>query len=424
MTQVKFDDILKVARPRGSTSVTFLPEPEPPTISWPIVSVDDHILEPPDTFAGRVPAKFADRAPRVEESPTGGHVWIVDGDVNPNVGYAAVVGRPKSEWSMDATRFEDMRRGAWDIHARIKDMDLSGTYASVNFPSHLAGFAGQRLSMRKDSEYALAMVRAWNDWHLEEWAGPYPDRIIACQIPWLVDPEIAAQEIRRNAERGFKAVTFPENPEPLGLPSLYDDYWEPFLQACEETQTVICLHVGSSSSLVQSSSRAPVEVRTILFPFNAGINAVDWVFSGVLIRHPNLRIVMSEGGIGWIPMVLDRLDHYVDTHLGTDLMSGWKMGDTTPSQVLLHNFWFCVLEYTSVLRLKDVIGVENIVVEVDYPHADSIWPGAQDVMRRMLDGESDEVATAICSGNAAALFRHPAPPTGWNPNELAAGTNG
>jgi predicted TIM-barrel fold metal-dependent hydrolase len=411
MTQVRFDDIMKMgaARPAGGErTVTFLPEPEPRPVHTPIISVDDHVVEPPDAFVGRLPSRFADRAPRVAEEPGGGHVWLVDGDVDPNVGYAAVVGRPKAEWRMEATRFEEMRRGAWDIEARIRDMDLCGVQASVNFPSHLTGFAGQRFSMRKDPEFALALVRAWNDWHIEAWAGPHPDRVIPCQIPWLTDARQGAEEIRRNAVLGFKAVTFPENPEPLGLPSLHDGtFWDPFFAACEETETVVCLHVGSSSSLLQSSSMAPAEVRGILFPFNAGINAVDWVFSGLCSRFPDLKIVMSEGGIGWVPMVLDRLDHYFEVHRGTELMDAWDDDQLAPAEILQRNFWFCVLEETSVLPLMDRIGVENLVVEMDYPHADSTWPNTQAVLHDLLAGRPDDVVRSICYENAARLFRHP-----------------
>ncbi len=139
---------------------------------------------------------------------------MFDGKLHPNVGFNAVVGRPVSEYSIEPTRFEDMRRGAWDIHERIKDMDLNGVYASVNFPSSLVGFGGQRLATYTDDpELGLAMVRAWNDWHIEEWAGSYPDRIIPLQIPWMYDPIVGAEEIRHNAARGFKAVTFCEAPD-------------------------------------------------------------------------------------------------------------------------------------------------------------------------------------------------------------------
>src|SRR3954447_11366181 len=193
-------------------TVTFLPEPERQARSYTVISVDDHIVEPPDTFIGRLPAKFADRGPRVEQQD-GADVWVYDDQAFPNVGFNAVVGRPVDEYSFEPSRFEDMRRGAWDIHARVADMDLSGVYASVCFPSFLPGFAGQRLQLTtKDPELALATTRAWNDWHLESWAGAAPERIIPCQIPYLLDVELGARMIRENAERGFRAVSFPENP--------------------------------------------------------------------------------------------------------------------------------------------------------------------------------------------------------------------
>ncbi len=162
------------------------------------------------------------------------------------------------EASFEPTRFDEMRRGAWDIDARIADMDIDGVYASVNFPSALLGFAGQRLQREtSDPDLALALIRANNDWHKEVWVDAYPDRIIGCQVPYLLDPEIGAAEIRANAARGFKAVTFPEAPEKLGLPSLHTGYWDPMMPACEETETVICLHIGSSSSLPSTSPTRP-----------------------------------------------------------------------------------------------------------------------------------------------------------------------
>jgi hypothetical protein len=165
-----------------------------------------------------VPQKFADRAPRVIEKEDGSQTWLYDGVELPNVGFNAVVGRPVEEWRMEPARFDEMRRGAWDIDERIHDMDLNGIYASVNFPSFLPGFAGQRLQqVTKDPELAMASVRAWNQWHLEEWAGTHPGRIIPCQIPWLLDPEVGAAMIRSNAELGFRAVSFSEDPSRLGF---------------------------------------------------------------------------------------------------------------------------------------------------------------------------------------------------------------
>ncbi len=188
-----------VAKTGADRTVTFLPEPPRAPRKYTVISADDHIVEPPDTFTGRVPARFTDRAPRIVETPDGRQVWLYDGQELPNVGFNAVVGRPVEEYGFEPVRFDEMRRGAWDIDARVSDMDTNGIYASLNFPSFLPGFAGQRLQLGRDPELGLASVRAWNDWHIDGWAGPYPDRIIPCQIPWLLDPSVGASMIRGNA---------------------------------------------------------------------------------------------------------------------------------------------------------------------------------------------------------------------------------
>lgn len=389
---------------------TLLPDPEPREVRYTVISADDHLVEPPDLFDGRMPAAFQDRAPHVVDGDNGAQLWCIDGRLEPNVGMNAIIGRPKSEWLAEPTRFDEMRPGAWDIHQRVRDMDLNGVHASVNFPSFLAGFAGQRFSLLDDRDFGFALLHAHNDWHIDYWAGTYPDRIVPCQLPWLPEPEVAAREIYDNAERGFKAVTFPQNTEPLGLPSLYDEeHWRPFFRACEETETVICLHVGSSGTVLQPSTQAPVETRGILFPFNAAIDSIDWLFSGITVRHPNLKIVMAEGGIGWVPMLLDRLDHYTAVQYHTEFQNHWPSREITPSEVLQRNFWFCVLEDTCALELRDRISVDHILVESDYPHGDSTWPDTQEVLVRMLDGYPNEEIRKITCENAARLFRHPLP---------------
>ena len=186
-------------------------------------------------FDGRLPAALADRAPRIVETDDGRQVWRYEDRDYPNIGLNAVIGRPREEWSMEAARFDEMRRGCWDIDARIADMDLAGIWASLNFPSLIAGFAGTVFWKSDDPELGLAVLRAWNDWHLEVWAGSFPDRIIPLQLPWLADPQLAAEELRRNAARGFKAVSFPELPAQCGIPSLHSGVWDPFFAACEET---------------------------------------------------------------------------------------------------------------------------------------------------------------------------------------------
>jgi predicted TIM-barrel fold metal-dependent hydrolase len=386
---------------------SFLPEPDRRERFYTVISADDHIVEPPDTFAGRVPAALADRAPRVIEKPDGSEVWIYDGEEIPNVGFNAVVGRPVREYSFEPTRFDEMRRGAWDIEARIADMDVNGVYASVNFPSFLPGFAGQRLQLGRDPELARATVRAWNDWHIEAWAGPHPDRIIPCQIPWLLDPELGASEIRRNAARGFKALTFSEAPQKLGLPSIHTGYWDPMMRACEETGTVVNLHIGSSGSSPATADDAPPDTVGVLFFGYAMFAAVDWLYSMIPVRFPGLRICMSEGGIGWVAGLLDRLDHMLSYH---DMYGTWtpEIG-LTPSEVLKRNFWFCAVEDPSSFVQRERIGIENILVESDYPHCDSTWPNTQAVIQREIGDLPAEDIRRITWQNASELYRHPVP---------------
>lgn len=400
------DSKFTTAQTGADRTVTFLPEPERAERRYTVISADDHIVEPPHTFEGRVPRALADRAPRVVEKSDGREVWLYDGQELPNVGFNAVVGRPVSEYGFEPARFDEMRRGAWDIEHRIKDMDLNGVYASVNFPSFLPGFAGQRLQMSTpDRELALACVRAWNDWHLEEWAGTHPGRIIPAQIPWLLDPELGAQMIYENAERGFKAVSFTEAPHQLGLPTIHSGHWEPFIRACAETETVINLHIGSSGASPATSDDAPPDVVGVLFFAYAIYAAVDWLYSMAPVRHPDLKICLSEGGIGWVAGLLDRLDHMLSYH---EMYGTWQ-SELTPSEVMQRNFWFCAVEDQSSFAVRDRIGIDHILVEADYPHCDSTWPRTQQVIHEEIGALPAEDIRKITWENAARLYRHPVP---------------
>ncbi len=372
-----------------------------------LISVDDHLVEPPHLFEGRLPARWQPDAPRVEVDDAGMEYWSFDGQRHYKVGLNAVVGRPREELSFEPTRFDEMRRGAWDIEARIHDMDLNGVFASLNFPSSLAGFAGQRYQLGvSDPELALAVVRAANDWHLEEWAGTAPGRIIPCQLPWLLDPDVGAAEVRANAARGFRAMTFPELPERLGLPSLHTGYWDPLLAACEETGTVVCLHVGSSSSAPTTSSDAPADTIGVLFFGWAMFAAVDWLYSRIPVRFPGLRICLSEGGIGWVAGLLDRLDHVGRYQ---HMYGTWEGIDLSPAEVLQRNFWFCAIEDRSGLEQRHRIGVDHICLESDYPHQDGTWPDTQEILRTQLDGMPADDVRKLTWENASHLFDFPVP---------------
>jgi hypothetical protein len=137
-----------------------------------LVSVDDHLVEPPHLFDDRLPARYADDAPKVITTESGDDVWTFDGAVIPNIGLNAVAGRPKEEYGVDPTAFDEMRPGCWDIHERIKDTNAGGVLGSMCFPS-FPGFAGRLFATHSDKDLALAVTQAYNDWHIDEWCGSY-----------------------------------------------------------------------------------------------------------------------------------------------------------------------------------------------------------------------------------------------------------
>jgi predicted TIM-barrel fold metal-dependent hydrolase len=384
-----------------------LPDPEPRERAYTIVSVDDHLVEPRDLFEGRMPASMVEDAPRVIENERGQELWLYEDVLYPQIGLNAIVGRPKDQWNTDPARFDEMRKGCWDIDARVADMDLDGVWASLCFPSLVAGFAGVVFSQSKDQELGLACMRAWNDWHHDVWAGTHPERIIPLQIPWLSDPEVAAEEVRANAARGFKAVSLPENPVDLRLPSMFTDHWDPLLRACEETQTVICLHNGSSRWSAARSPGAPLELYSTLFTANPLATAADWLWAGVTTRFPKLDIAFSEGGLAWAIVLMDRLE-WVMGHSGSGY-STWSDPDLSPVEQMRRNYWFCTIDIPPTLALRDRLGIDHIMIESDYPHADSTWPDTQDNARRGLADLSDTEVRKITWENASRLFRHPVP---------------
>ena len=376
------------------------PDPVPRDRRFTVISVDDHLVEPPDAFEGRLPARFADKGPRVARRG-GADWWIFEDKEVALLGADAVVSWEPGKVYGGPITFEELRPGVYDIHDRVRDMDINGVVASLNFPSFAFGFAGQAFMRMKDQELGLASMRAYNDWIFEEWYSPYPDRIIPGQVTWLSDPEVAAREIERNAARGFRAVSFSENPHKLGLPSIYQTHWDPFLAACEETGTVVNLHVGSSSETLvpgpDSGATLPV-----LFPVNALAACVDWLYAGVPLRFPKIKIALSEGGIGWVPMMIDKL-RYMRRNGAPTVWQ--KFGDMDPVELVHRNFWFTSFCDPLTLTLRHEIGLDRIMMETDYPHSDSSWPDTQPLLAQQLEGVPADEADRMTWQNAAELYR-------------------
>jgi predicted TIM-barrel fold metal-dependent hydrolase len=388
----------------------------PYDLDW-MISVDDHVIEPPHVWQSRLPARFRDEAPRMVTDDRG-EAWVYAGKRIPTEGLAAAAGRDKTEFSPEPMRFSEMRPGCYDPAERVKDMNVDGVIASLCFPS-FPRFCGQIFHEAKDKELALLCVQAYNDWMIEEWCGTVPGRMIPNILIPLWDPPVAAAEIERCAARGARAFAFSENPSKLGLPSLYDPgrYWDPVFAAAAECGLVVCTHIGSSSQLPKTAPDSPLIVSVVLTPMNAVNNLVDWLFSGMLHRHPNLKLALSEGGIGWIPYVLERAAYTLDRHRywaaqGDVTLYGEATGSTVPDAVLesdpiavfRDHVYGCFIDDVFGAANLEAIGVDNVMVESDYPHTDSTWPHSLETARKRLAGLSAEDTWKILQGNARRLF--------------------
>jgi tryptophan-rich sensory protein len=367
-----------------------------------LVSVDDHVVEPPDLFEGRLSKKAQARAPFIEVQGDGREVWMFEGAPLPNVGLNAVAGRVPEEYGLDPLAFSQMRPGCYDIHERIRDMNVNGVLGSLNFPS-LAGFTGQLFSTCDDREVALELLQAYNDWHIDTWCGTYPGRMIPLAVPPIWDVQAMAAEVRRTAEKGCHAVTFSENPEKLGYPSWHSDHWDPFLAACEETGTVICLHIGSSSQVTITAMDAPIDTMITLQPMNIVQCAADLVWSPVFRKFPNLRLALSEGGIGWVPYFLERIDYVYQHHKA---WTNQDFGDKLPSQVFNEHVFTCFIDDAVGMEVRHHLNADHIHWECDYPHSDSTWPNAPEMAMKYLEGLPREDIDRITHLNAIRNFSY------------------
>jgi hypothetical protein len=307
-----------------------------------IISVDDHVLEPPTLWTDRIPTRYADRMPRIRREkgfPSGrgdmdwrpdpagvwSDVWYYEDLVRP-LGYMfAAAGRDRKTLDFGPGQmrtFDQFRPGAWKPAERIADMATNHTDVSICFPNTVPRFCGQTFAEQHDKELSLLCVKAYNDWIIDEWcAGESRGHLIPLAIVPLWDSELAAEEVRRCASKGCYGVSFCENPYALGLPSIHSGHWDPFFQACEDSHTTICLHIGSSSKLPETAPDAPYPITSVLLAHNAVGSLLDYILSGILDRYKGIVLAYSEANVGWMPYVLERIDKIWDER-GRDTIYG------------------------------------------------------------------------------------------------------
>lgn len=363
-----------------------------------LISVDDHLIEPPHLWADRLPAKWQEVGPRIVEDGDGHQTWQFEGTLFPQVGLNAVAGLNVEDFSTEPRRFEDMRTGCYEPNARLADMDQDGVFGSMSFPS-FSRFAGQRFLEAEDKELALACVQAYNDFMIDEWCATDPERLIPLVIMPLWDASLAAAELRRTAGKGAKAIAFSEGPAKLGLPSFHSGGWDPLFDAAEETGLPVCMHIGSSSSMITTSDDAPYAMHIGLNGLNSMIAAVDLLWSPIPTKFPKIKLVLSEGGAGWVPYIMEKVNWAWTRHRH---YAG--LPDTPPDEVWSRNFFLCFIEDVFAVEQRAKIGIDNLMWEGDYPHSDSNWPNSRNRLEEVLKDVPDGEAAKIAELNARRIF--------------------
>lgn len=370
-----------------------------------LISTDDHICEPPNLFDNQLSGELLATAPKLKVDPRGKNYWEYQGQLKGSIGLNAVVGRPFEEYGMEPTALEQLRDGCYDVHARIDDMDVNGIAASMCFGNSIA-FDGQTFHKAPDKKLALRHQQAYNDWHYEEWCMAYPGRFIPIGVLPTWDQQATVDEINRLGKKGFRVVQMNENPTVQGLPSIHNDYWDPIYKALVDNDMTIALHIGSGNPAPHASMETPIEAWISTMPLSVAQGVADWLQLDELFQYPDMRIIVSEGSIGWVPYLAERADFSNWRH-GVWTKSRFQQNGVKPSDLLKKNFCHCFLWDPYGLKNLSEVGEDNVTYEVDYPHSDAVWPDAAEMLWQQIEGTNltDEQIDKITHKNAMNWLR-------------------
>ncbi len=366
-----------------------------------LFSTDDHIVEPPNVWVDRVPAKLKARVPHVIEED-GAQMWVWEGGSERTMGLNAVAGKPREEWGMEPKRFTDMIPGCYDPDARYKDFILDGVFASVGFPT-LGGFGGRKFSTFADKELALACVQAYNDFVIDEWCGSHPDMFVPMTIAPTWDVDLAVAEFQRCLDRGAKALCWVENPGMIGEPDYHGGYWDNLFALAQEADVPVCMHIGSGGTAVNLAGVTNPIVGISSAFVQAAASAVNMMCSPIPRKFPDVKLVWSEGGMGWITAALERADRQWDRHKYWNNLADESV---LPSTVARRNMWFCMIEEPIGFKYRHDFEIEKILWESDYPHADTPFPHTQKTAQEVFVGVPQDEVDLVTHLNAEKLFKH------------------
>ena len=377
-----------------------------------IVDVDSHLTEPAGLWVDRAPAKFKERVPKIVDDENGRPRWSIDGKPLGPIGNALVGPdgtKLQGERSTTPHRFEDIHKGAYDWNARLGWLDEHGIRQQVMFPN-IPGFGAAQFFLHiEDVELRTACVAIYNDAANDIQRESGQRLLPLALVPWW-DLEETVRELRRIHDLGLVGITMCDSPNAYGLPALDEPEWEPFWSTAEDLGITIAFHIGSGHiskanwNLTGGEYQASNTVNAFL---NNSWIITNLVYSGVLLKHPRLKIYSAETGVGWVPFLLEAMDYQWHENLLPEVRREvWR--DMLPSELFRRNiyvsFWF---ERAGLMHALDVIGEDNVLFETDFPHGTSLTPRVQEEVANTLAALRPEVRKKVLAGNAARLYNLP-----------------
>ena len=379
-----------------------------------IIDADSHWTEPHDLFTRVAPAEFRDRVPRVEEVE-GVPTWVFDGHVLGQATAAAVIGRDGKKESADIGlnqwSIDDIHVGAYDPKVRLEVLDECGIDAQVIFPSTI-GLGGQDLGMVEDQALCRLTIELYND-HLAEIQAESDNRLLPMPLmpAWDIDTCIA--EAKRVGALGMRGVNMTSDPQDLGAPDLGDRAWDPFWETCTEYQLPVHFHIGASQTSLnyfgttywpsQDEYVKPAIGGASLFQNNSRV-LLNSAYSGMFDRHPDLKMVSVESGIGWIPFMLEAMDYELEENAPEYASKLRKL----PSEYFRDN-WYATLWFEKgrggLQHLIDAVGEDNIMFETDWPHPTCLYPTPLAAVEEKIAALRPETQRKVMGDTALKLYR-------------------
>jgi uncharacterized protein len=379
-----------------------------------VVDADSHWSEPPDLFTSRAPAEVRDRVPHVEDVD-GQPTWVFDGHPVGRFSAAGVIGRDGHkesahralmEWSHD-----EVHVGAYDPKVRLGVLDECGIDAQIIFPSTI-GLGGQDLGLVDDEALCRIAVEIYND-GMAEIQADSGDRLLPLPVMPAWSVEACVAEAKRVAALGARGVNMTSDPQDLGAPDLASHAWDPLWEACTELELPVHFHIGASVTGMTFYGKYPWDSHpentklaiggTLLFIGNARV-VTNLILSGMFDRHPDLKMVSVESGVGWVPFILETLDYEMAENAPQELAQLKKMPSEYFRSNLYATFWF-ENNRNKLPDLIEAVGEDNILFETDFPHPTCMYPSPLQTVADKMTTLPEETRRKIMGENARKLYR-------------------